>query len=314
MNVQATDRQRVKEELRITVFGMVSNAVLCTAKVLFGLLFNSAAIIADGLHSGSDLASDVAVLWGITAARRPADADHPFGHSRYEAIVTMIVGFLLISAALWVGIESIGTMSVRHAGPTSWLPFWAAVATIAVKEVLYWATVRIGRRHRNAAIVANAWHHRSDAFSSAAAAVGIAGATLGGERWAFLDHLTAVVLSAFIAVVALRILRGAIQELSDRAPGLETQSRIHAAISNIAGVAGFHACRARRLAGVIEMDVHVQVTPDISVRAGHDIATAVEEAVRHMVPEVTNVVVHIEPEEAPDSSGEALTRDGPRLS
>jgi cation diffusion facilitator family transporter len=276
---------------------MALNVVLCAAKVLFGLLFNSAAIIADGLHSGSDVASDVAVLWGISAARRPADADHPFGHSRYEAIVTMVVGLLLIVAALWVGIESIGTMSIRHAGPTSWLPFWAAVATVAVKEVLYWMTLRIGRKYRNSSLVANAWHHRSDAFSSLAAAAGIAGATAGGPRWAFLDHLTAVVLSAFIVVVAVRILRGSIHELSDRAPGPETQRRIHSAISDIKGVAGFHACRARRSAGAIEMDVHVQVAPDISVRAGHDIATAVEEAVQREVPEVSDVVVHIEPEE-----------------
>jgi cation diffusion facilitator family transporter len=301
VNAEAAVRQRVREELRITVFGMVSNAVLCAAKVLFGLLFNSAAIIADGLHSGSDLASDVAVLWGITAARRPADADHPYGHSRYEAIVTMIVGFLLISAALWVGIESIGTMSAKHAGPTSWLPFWAAIATIAMKEVLYWTTRRVGRKYRNASIVANAWHHRSDAFSSSAAAVGIAGATLGGERWAFLDHLTAVVLAAFLIIIGMRVLREAMHELSDRAPGPATEGRIHSAISNISGVVDFHACRARRSAGVIDMDVHVQVAPDITVQAGHDIATAVEEAVQKAVPEVSDVVVHIEPEETPAS-------------
>jgi cation diffusion facilitator family transporter len=166
VNAQASVRQRVREEQRITVFGMVLNVVLCAAKVLFGLLFNSAAIIADGLHSGSDVASDVAVLWGISAARRPADADHPFGHSRYEAIVAMVVGLLLVVAALWVGIESIGTMSIKHAGPTSWLPFWAAVATVAVKEMLYWMTLRIGRKYRNSSLVANAWHHRSDPSTS----------------------------------------------------------------------------------------------------------------------------------------------------
>jgi len=209
----------------------------------------------------------------------------------------MIVGFLLISAALWVGIESIGTMSVRHAGPTSWLPFWAAIATIAVKEALYRTTLRVGRKYHNSSIVANAWHHRSDAFTSLAAAAGIAGATAGGPRWAFLDHLTAVVLSAFIVMVAVRILRGSIHELSDMAPEPETQGRIHSAISNIKGVAGFHACRARRSAGVIDMDVHVQVAPGITVRAGHDIATAVEDAVQKAVPEVSDVVVHIEPEE-----------------
>jgi cation diffusion facilitator family transporter len=276
---------------------MVTNVLLTIAKVAVGLLFNSSAIIADGLHSGSDLASDVAVLWGIRAARRPADADHQYGHSRYEAIVSMIVGFLLVVAALWVGIESITTMQVKHGGPTSWLPFWAAVATIVVKEVLYWATIRVGRKHKNASIVANAWHHRSDAFSSLAAAVGIAGATVGGPRWAFLDHLTAVVLAAFLVIIGLNIIRGAMADLSDRAPDPAVKERIHAAISAIKGVVGFHACRARRSAGVIEMDVHVQVAPDITVQAGHDIATAVEEAVQKAVPEVTDVVVHVEPEE-----------------
>jgi len=274
---------------------MVTNVFLTAAKIVVGLLFNSTAIIADGLHSGSDLASDAAVLWGISASRRPADADHQYGHSRYEAIVTMIVGFLLVVAALWVGIESVATMQLRHSGPTSWLPFCAAVATIVVKEVLYWVTVRVGRRHRNSSIVANAWHHRSDAFSSLAVAVGIAGATVGGPRWAFLDHLTAVVLAAFLVIMGFRIVRDAMRELSDRAPDAATKERIHVAIAGIKGVVGFHACRARRSAGVIDMDVHVQVAPDITVRAGHDIATEVEEAVQRAVPEVTDVVVHVEP-------------------
>lgn len=276
---------------------MAVNVLLTIGKVAVGLLFNSAAIIADGLHSGSDLASDAAVLWGISASRRPADADHQYGHSRYEAIVTMVVGFLLVVAALWVGIESVGTMQVRHSGPTSWLPFCAALATIVAKEVLYRLTVRVGRKHKNSSIVANAWHHRSDAFSSLAAAVGIAGATAGGPRWAFLDHLTAVVLAAFLVIMGVRIVRDAMQELSDRAPDPATKERIHAAIVGIKGVVGFHACRARRSAGVIDMDVHVQVAPDMTVRAGHDIATAVEEAVQKAVPEVTDVVVHIEPPE-----------------
>jgi cation diffusion facilitator family transporter len=297
VSAAAANPNRVQEESRVTVVGMVTNVLLTVAKVAVGLLFNSAAIIADGLHSASDLASDAAVLWGISASRRPADADHQYGHSRYEAIVTMIVGFLLVVAALWVGIESIATMPVRHGGPTSWLPFWAAVGTIVVKELLYWATIRVGRKHKNSSIVANAWHHRSDAFSSLAAAVGIAGATAGGPRWAFLDHLTAVVLAAFLVTMGLRIIRDAMRELSDRAPDPATKERIHAAISGIKGVVGFHACRARRSAGVIDVDVHVQVAPDITVRAGHDIATAVEEAVQKTVPEVTDVVVHIEPPE-----------------
>ncbi len=274
---------------------MVTNIVLTITKIAFGLLFNSTAIIADGFHSGSDLASDIAVLWGIPAARRPADADHQYGHSRYETIVTMVVGFLLIGAALWVAIESIATMSVRHSGPTSWLPFWAAVATIVLKEPLYWLTRRVGMRHHNASVVANAWHHRADSLAALAAGIGIAVATAGGPRWAFVDHLTAVVLAAFLFIMGLNIVRGAMQELSDRAPDPAVEDRIHSAITAINGVVGFHACRARRSAGVIDMDVHVQVAPDITVRAGHDIATAVEEAVQKAVPEVSDVVVHVEP-------------------
>ena len=295
MSVVAAYRDRIREESRITVIGMVTNIVLTITKIAFGLLFNSTAIIADGFHSGSDLASDIAVLWGIPAARRPADADHQYGHSRYETIVTMVVGFLLIGAALWVAIESIATMSVRHSGPTSWLPFWAAVATIVLKEPLYWLTRRVGMRHHNASVVANAWHHRADSLAALAAGIGIAVATAGGPRWAFVDHLTAVVLAAFLIIMGLNIVRGAMQELSDRAPDPAVEDRIHSAITAINGVVGFHACRARRSAGVIDMDVHVQVAPDITVRAGHDIATAVEEAVQKAVPEVSDVVVHVEP-------------------
>ncbi|HTW91014.1 MAG TPA: cation diffusion facilitator family transporter [bacterium] len=297
MSVAAEYRDRIREESRITVVGMATNILLTVTKVVFGLMFNSNAIIADGLHSASDLASDIAVLWGIPAARRPADEDHHYGHSRYETIVTMVVGFLLLGAALWVAIESIATMSVKHSGPTSWLPFWAAVATLVLKEPLYWVTRRVGLKHHNASVIANAWHHRADSLAAIAAAIGIAVATAGGPRWAFVDHLTAVVLAAFLFIMGVNIVRDAMQELSDRAPDPVVADRIHQAISAINGVVGFHTCRARRSAGVIDMDVHVHVAPDITVRAGHDIATAVEEAVQRAVPEVSDVVVHVEPEE-----------------
>lgn len=286
-------------ERRITLLGMVLNILLTAAKVGSGILSNSSAIIADGLHSLSDLASDIAVLWGIRAAKRPADADHHYGHFRYETLTALFVGILLGAAALFIAYHAIITIGERHTLLRSWLPFYIALVSIVSKELLYWLTRAVGRRYSNQALLANAWHHRSDAFSSIAAAAGIAGALLGGARWAFLDHLTAVLLAAFLIYVAVGILRDCIHRLTDRAPDADTLKKLRAVITKIPGVVGFHAFRARSAGSgnKLEMDVHIQVDPEISVRAGHEIAHRVEQELRNSHPDVTHIVIHIEPEE-----------------
>ncbi len=295
-NESATAGQ-LREERRVTLFGLVVNLFLATGKVLVGLAAGSSAIIADGLHSASDLASDFVVLWGIAAAKRPADADHHYGHSRYESIITLFVGLLLVAAALFVGIESIVSLGRKHGAIRGWLPFWAAVVSIVFKESLYWWTRAVGRRYGNPAVLANAWHHRSDAFSSVAAAVGIAGALVGGDRWAFLDHVTAVVLAAFLVIIGIRVVRESLQKLSDRAPAPADVERMRAAVAAIPGVLGLHAFRARHsgAGGMIEMDVHVEVDPALTVRQGHDIASQVESQLRNEMPDITGIVVHVEP-------------------
>jgi cation diffusion facilitator family transporter len=295
-----TPPPRQREERRVTLVALVINLALGAAKTGIGLLAHSTALIADGLHSISDLASDLAVLWGIRAARAPADSDHHYGHARYESIVTMFVGLLLITASLYVAFHSILSINEVHAGPANWLPFWIAIASIALKEALFWATRSVGRRNRNKAVLANAWHHRSDSFSSIAAAVGIAGTLVGGPRWAFLDHLTGVVLAAFLVVVGARIVRDALRDLSDRAPDPELQARMKDTMSRIPGVEGFHALRARNSGGAIDMDVHVQVEPGLTVLEGHDIATRVEREMCAAFPEIADIVVHIEPDERND--------------
>ncbi|MEO0070595.1 MAG: cation diffusion facilitator family transporter [candidate division WOR-3 bacterium] len=284
-------------ERQVTILGMVINIILCGGKILAGFSAQSSAIIADGLHSLSDLGSDIPVLWGITAAKRPPDRDHHYGHFRYESLTALFVGILLILASLYIAIHSLITLSEKHNGIRNWLPFWWAIASIVLKEMLYWLTISVGRRYHNPAVTANAWHHRSDAFSSIAAASGIAGALIGGPRWAFLDHLTAVLLASFLIFIALRIIRESIQKLSDRAPHPETLSRLYQTIASIPGVISFHAFRARHsgAGNRIEMDVHIQVDPKISVEDGHEIANRVEKEVRSANPDVTNIVVHIEP-------------------
>jgi len=292
----ARSSNALKSQLGVTWIGLAINLVLGTVKTATGILGRSSAIIADGLHSFSDLASDLAVLWSLGASRVPPDADHHYGHARYESVVTLFIGAILVLIALYIGSHAVLTIGAPHALPESWWPFWAAAASIVLKEVLFWVTRAVGRRTRSTALTANAWHHRTDSFSSVAAAVGIGASLILGPRWAFLDHLTAVVLAAFLVVVGIRILGDALQELADRAPDEKVQRRMLEVITNIPGVAGFHAFRARRTGGLVEMDVHIQVRSELTVEQGHDIATRVEKAVCAALPEVANVVVHVEPE------------------
>lgn len=290
---------RLREERTVALSGMGINVAIVAGSLVTGILGHSSAIIADGMHTIADLFSDFAVLWGIHASKRPADADHHYGHARYESMAAMFIGFLLIGAAGLISIQGILTMSEQHSGTVvAWSPFWVAVSAIALKEGMYWWTRHVGRKYSNHALVASAWHHRSDALSSVVAAAGIGAAVLGGRRWAFLDHVTAIVLAAFLLVIAVRIIRDSLRKLSDRAPQPELQNRLHAAIAGIPGVLSFHAFRARQAGAgnLIEMDVHVQVDPVLSVKQGHDVATKVERDLRQAFPDVTNVIVHIEPQ------------------
>jgi len=285
----------IRRELRVTWASLLINLVLGAVKIASGVFGRSSAIIADGLHSLSDLASDLAVLWGIRAARIPPDADHHYGHKRREQVVTLAIGLLLVLTAVYVAAEAIATIGQQHEDQSSWWPFWVAVGSIVLKEAMFWVTRAVGRRTRNTALLANAWHHRTDSFSSIAAAVGIGATLLLGPRWAFLDHLTAVVLASFLVVIGIRILRDALRELSDRAPRAEMQQRMQEQISSIPGVIGFHAFRARVTGGMVEMDVHVQVSSVLTVAQGHEIASQVEDRLCAAFPEVANVVVHVEP-------------------
>ncbi len=289
---------QLESERRVTITGMVINILLTIGKLIAGLTAQSNAIIADGLHSLSDLGSDIPVLWGITASKRPPDQDHHYGHFRYETITALFVGILLVIAALYIAIQAFITLSEKHGRIRSWFPFYAALASIVLKEILYWWTRAVGKRFHNPAIIANAWHHRSDAFSSIAAGAGILGALIGGERWSFLDHITAILLASFLIYIAARIIRESLSKLSDRAPHPEVLNHLRKTISAIPGVRGFHAFRARHCGAGnrVEMDVHIQVDPKISVAAGHEIANRVEKEIRSANPDVTNIVVHIEPE------------------
>jgi len=292
-----TSRSRLTPR-SVTWLGLVVDAALGVAKILAGWLLGSQAILADGFHSASDLITDVAVLAGLGMSERPADRAHPFGHRRISTLVAMFVGAALLVVAGSIAYNAVVSYRQAHRPLTSLLPLGLALATIPAKEALFHLTRHVGRRKRDVSLEANAWHHRSDAFTSIAAAAGLSVVAIGGPTWAFVDHLTAAVLAAFLAVAALRIIRTCAAELIDRAPAAATMAAIEHAVADTEGVLDYHAIRARQVGGKVSMDIHVLVDPELTVREGHDVATAVEESVRRADPDVIEVVVHVEPCEA----------------
>ncbi|NOZ02207.1 MAG: cation transporter [Deltaproteobacteria bacterium] len=280
----------------VTWAGVAINTVLGAGKISAGVMFHSQSILADGIHSLSDLITDFAVLLGLRVSRRPADEDHPFGHLRVSTLTALFVGAMLVIAAAWIAYEAVTTLRARNDDVDAMVPLAVALVSIASKETLYQITRIIGRRSGDPAIMANAWHHRTDAFSSIAVAVGLSAVMIGGPQWAFLDHVVALVLATFLVWVGVQTIRSASSELVDRAPDEKTLAGIREAISRTDGVRDFHAMRARQVGGKVSMDVHVMVNPDLTVKQGHDIASRVEASVRNNSERVIGVTVHIEPE------------------
>jgi cation diffusion facilitator family transporter len=298
VHAEAKEATGLFSPMGVTWFGALINLVLSGAKIAVGLLAPSQALLADGVHSLSDLVSDVAVLAGLRIAQRPADANHPYGHARFDTLTALSVGLLLLAAAAWIGVQAMLALRVRDTHlAVGALPFWLALLSVPCKEWLFRITRRVGRRTGNLSLIANAWHHRSDAFTSLAAAAGLAGAAFGGPAWGFLDHLTALVLATFLVVVAMRILWASAAELTDRASDPHTHATIAHIAASTPGVRGFHALRTRRLGGQIEMDIHIQVDPGLSVRDGHDIAGQVKHRLLNGNCRVVNAIIHVEPAE-----------------
>jgi cation diffusion facilitator family transporter len=282
----------------VTWLGLASNLVLAGGKIAAGLLFGSQAILADGVHSLTDLVSDVAVLLGLRYGNRPADPCHPYGHRRMHTLVALFIGLGLLGLAWEIGYHAV--MSLHDfSGATirGWWPLVLALATIPIKELLYQLTAAVGRKTDNPAVIANAWHHRTDAMTSIAAAGGIAGAMFLGESWSILDPIMAAVIAAFLVMASAKLIWTSAGELIDRAPGAKKMSRIANVVLQTPGVRTYHAIRARKLGGNVDMDVHVLVDPNLTVREGHDIAREVRRRVQDAEPNVQQVIVHVEPDE-----------------
>jgi cation diffusion facilitator family transporter len=305
MTLPATDNPNAESGISpraVTLLGMAVNVALAIGKILAGLAFGSQTILADGVHSASDLITDIAVLAGLGVSSKPADPSHPYGHRRVATLVALFVGGALIAAAAGIAFDALKTFqklitaqAVDQIQPL-W-PFVAACVSVPSKEILFRLTRRVARRVHDSSLEANAWHHRTDAFSSIAAAAGIAAVWIGGETWRFIDPLGAMILAAFLITVGLRVIWTSASELIDRAPDDGLMNDIEIIVAETPGVQSHHAVRARMLAGRLEMDVHVQVDPTLTVHDGHEIASDVRRRIRAAQPRVQEVIVHVEPDE-----------------
>ena len=279
---------------KITLVGALVNAVLIVFKLAAGVFGKSSALIADGVHSISDLFTDVVVLVGIWRGRRPPDEDHTFGHGRVETLFTSIVGLSLVATALYLGFQAAMDIYLRQQSHPNILAIIGAVFSIVLKEALFRYTVSAGRRMKSPLVVANAWHHRSDALSSVAV---LAGVTLAQIKpsWRIMDAFAALLVSFFIVKVGLEILRDTFRELSDAAPDPETMQQIRQCTLSVPGVMGMHDLRARTTGGQHQIEVHVVVNAALTVKQGHEIATAVEKCLLNDVDDVGRVIVHMDP-------------------
>lgn len=296
------NRRLIFEVRRVTFIGLVINVALSALKLVAGIVGNSQAVVADAVHSLSDTVTDVAVLVGVKFWSKPPDECHPHGHRRIEFLVTIFIGLLLAAVALGLSYNALATLHEVQKGPPGAIAFFAAVLSIFVKELLYRWTISVGREIKSTALIANAWHHRSDGLSSIPAALAVAGAALF-PGLAFLDHLGAIVVSMFILQAAVKIVRPAVEQLVDRGAPEEICRGIEQLAFATPGVREVHAIRTRHIGSGIEVDLHVLVDPTLSVEEGHEISEEVKRRLLEYVSDLADVVVHLEPYEEENKAG-----------
>lgn len=279
---------------RITWVGMAVNALLVAAKFAAGIFGNSQALIADAVHSISDFFTDFVVILGLRLGRKPPDKEHPFGHGRIETMASAVVGFALLGVAIAIGLGAALDIYHNVQRQPTWIAVAGAALSILAKEVLYRYTVAVGRSIRSQAVIANAWHHRSDALSSVAVLVGVTGAQLR-PGWHILDAYAALFVAFFIVKVGGEVLWGAVKEFTDTAPGPEVLEDIRECVLAVEGVRGVHDLKVRSMGGILEVQIHLEVDKTLTIAEGHLIINEARSCLRDRISDIGEVTVHLDP-------------------
>ena len=290
---------REKQIFRTTLVGSVANLLLVVFKFIAGIVGHSAAMIADAVHSLSDFITDIIVIIFVAISGKPEDEDHDYGHGKYETLATAVIGIILFFVGVGIlisGIKAIvGTLQGEPLQTPSLLALITAVISIVVKEVLYHYTVKRGKALGSSSVVANAWHHRSDALSSIGTAIGIGGAIFLGEQWRILDPIAAVIVSLFIIKVAVELFKPCIEELLERSLPAEMEQKILDIILSTPQVSSPHHLRTRRIGSYIAIEVHIRMDGQRSLSEAHQVASDIERRLKAEFGESTHIGIHMEP-------------------
>ena len=283
----------------MTLAGSVVNLLLLAFKFVAGFVGHSSAMIADAVHSLSDFITDVIVIVFVRIAGKPVDEDHEYGHGKYETLASVIVGIMLAVVGVGLAVNGVEKTIAFFKGEPLESPgmiaLVAALLSIFAKEVLYQYTVIRGRKLNSPALVANAWHHRSDAMTSIATLIGIGGAMLLGQRWNVLDPLAAVVVSVFILKAAFSLMKPGVDELLEKSLPDKDKNEIAAIMTATPGVVAFHRLRTRRIGSKVAIDAHVKMDGSLSLRQAHDIASEIERSLKQRFGPDTYMGIHMEP-------------------
>ena len=293
------EKDREKSIYRVTLAGSAVNVVLLVFKFVAGFLGGSAAMIADAVHSLSDFITDVIVLLFVKLSSKPEDSDHDYGHGKYETLATSLIGLALMFVGIMIlynGVCSIALAIMGNPLPQpGMIALAAALVSIALKEWAYRFTVKVGRKCESQAVIANAWHHRSDALSSIGTAVGIGGAILLGEKWAVLDPIAAVVVSVFIIRTAWQLTKQSAGELLEQSLPADMEREIVDIVAREPMTSEVHHLRTRRIGSHIAIEMHLRMPGDISLYESHQHATNIEEELRKRFGASTHIGLHVEP-------------------
>ena len=290
---------REQQIYKVTLVGSVGNVLLLTFKFIAGTLGHSSAMIADAVHSLSDFITDLIVLAFVKISAKPQDESHDYGHGKFETFATFFVGLALLAAAAGIiisgGLKLVNWLGGEQLEAPGQLALWAALLSILVKEGLFRYTIHSGKALDSQAVIANAWHHRSDALSSIGAAVGIGGAILLGDRWTVLDPIASIVVGFMLVKVAFSLLRSSIGELTEESLPQATELEIEGIINSFPDVFEPHNMRTRRIGNHIAIETHLRMDGNLSLNEAHERATAIENKLKERFGSATHVTIHMEP-------------------
>lgn len=294
-----SSKERERKIYRVTLAGSIINMVLLAFKFIAGILGGSAAMIADAVHSLSDFLTDIVVVVFVRISSKPVDTDHDYGHGKYETLATSLIGIGLLAVGVMICFNGMSSIVAAIQGEQlpqpGFIALAAALVSIALKEWAYQFTARVGKKVNSPAVVANAWHHRSDSLSSIGTAVGIGGAILLGRQWAVLDPIAAVVVSVFIVKTSLSLLRQSADELLEKSLSQDVEKEIVDIVNQEPIASEVHHLRTRRIGSNIAIEMHVRMPGDISLFESHKCATRIEQRLRSRFGENTHVGLHVEP-------------------